>query len=181
MKYIEYVLKYACTAIYLSVLKVFGMNISFSLTTWISRKATLKTKNNGEIVLGGVVSICPNVELSANGGKIVFEGNNYVNRNSMIQSHSRVTIGKGTTIGPNVLIYDHDHNISDSIFDFIMADVYIGKNVWIGAGTIILKGVHIGDNAVVAAGTLVVHDVPTNSIFYQKRENTYRDRILRKK
>ena len=42
--------------------------------------------------------------------------------------------------------------------------VYIGKNVWIGLGSIILKGVTIGDGAIIAAGSVVTKDVPSNCL-----------------
>ncbi len=36
---------------------------------------------------------------------------------------------------------------------------YVGNDVWIGHGAIIVAGVHIGDGAIVAAGSVVVKDV----------------------
>lgn len=48
----------------------------------------------------------------------------------------------------------------------------IGEGCWIGAGTIILKGVTIGDNVLISAGSLVKRDIPSNSLFYNKRENS---------
>jgi len=44
--------------------------------------------------------------------------------------------------------------------------VVIGDNVWLGAGSMILKGVHIGDNAVVGAGSVVATNVPPNAIVF---------------
>lgn len=40
----------------------------------------------------------------------------------------------------------------------------IGKNVWIGAGSIILPGVTIGDNTVIGAGSVVTKDIPANVV-----------------
>ena len=42
--------------------------------------------------------------------------------------------------------------------------IVIGKNVWVGAGAMIMKGVKIGDNSVVAAGSVVVASVPENTV-----------------
>ena len=41
---------------------------------------------------------------------------------------------------------------------------YVGNDVWIGHGTIILAGVRIGDGAIVAAGSVVVKDVPSGAV-----------------
>lgn len=50
--------------------------------------------------------------------------------------------------------------------------MHIGKNVWIGAGCIILKGTTIGDNCVIAAGSIVTGNVESNNIYVQKKETT---------
>jgi galactoside O-acetyltransferase len=38
----------------------------------------------------------------------------------------------------------------------------IEKNVWIGAGTIVLPGVTIGENSVIGAGSVVTKSIPEN-------------------
>ena len=43
---------------------------------------------------------------------------------------------------------------------FLGRPVRIGRNVWIGAGAIILPGVSIGDDALIGAGSVVTRDVP---------------------
>lgn len=45
-----------------------------------------------------------------------------------------------------------------------LGKIHIGRNVWIGAGAIVLPGVTIGDGAVVAAGAVVTKDIPDNTI-----------------
>ena len=49
----------------------------------------------------------------------------------------------------------------------------IGRNVWISTGAIVLFGVSIGDNAVIGAGATVVRDVPPDTMFIQRAEETY--------
>jgi acetyltransferase-like isoleucine patch superfamily enzyme len=48
--------------------------------------------------------------------------------------------------------------------DIGCAPVRIGRNVFLGTGSVVLKGVTIGDNAVVGAGAVVVSDVPADAI-----------------
>lgn len=45
-----------------------------------------------------------------------------------------------------------------------ISPVIIGKNVWIGMNSIILKGVHIGNGNVVAVGSTVTKNVPVITV-----------------
>ena len=42
--------------------------------------------------------------------------------------------------------------------------MHIGDNVWLGDGSVVLKGVTIGENSVVAARAIVTRDVPANVV-----------------
>ena len=110
--------------------------------------------------------------------------NGYINigDNSMlngvsITSYLKVNIGSNCQIASCTLITDTDfHPISpeerykESMGKKIdhnivnKKEVNIGNNVWIGWGSIILKGVTIGDNSIIAAGSVVVNDIPENVI-----------------
>lgn len=140
----------------------------------ISPATELELDKNSKIVLKGRVHAEKNVLISAKDGGKLTCGNLYINRNSMIVCRESISIGDGTTIGPNVVIYDHDHDIQEC-GKLKKAKVVIGKNVWIGAGAIILKGVTIGDNAVVAAGTVVSKDIPENTLVRSQLSNIYKE------
>jgi acetyltransferase-like isoleucine patch superfamily enzyme len=89
-----------------------------------------------------------------------------------------VDIGSGTEFGPNVLVYDHDHEWRGGALkegNFLTDSVFIGKNCWIGAGCIVLRGTRIGDGCVVAAGSVLKGEYPTGSLIYQRRETVVRD------
>jgi maltose O-acetyltransferase len=45
-----------------------------------------------------------------------------------------------------------------------VASVRIGQNVWVAAGSAILKGATIGENSVIAFGSVVTKDVPADVI-----------------
>ena len=60
----------------------------------------------------------------------------------------------GHPIEPNLRYLEMQYNM----------DVHIGKNVWIGAGSVILPGVTIGDNSVIGAGSIVTRDIPANVV-----------------
>jgi maltose O-acetyltransferase len=87
----------------------------------------------------------------------------FLNFNCVILDVVKVTIGDRTQIGPGVQILAADHprdaagRASGREFG---RPVRIGRNVWIGAGAIILPGISIGDDALIGAGSVVTRDVP---------------------
>ena len=84
-----------------------------------------------------------------------------------------ITLDSGVELSPNVQIYDHDHDFRADggikAGKYKTTPVSIGKNVWIGANSVILRGSTIGENAVVGAGSVVKGMIQENSVFVQKR------------
>lgn len=102
------------------------------------------------------------------GGSNVHLGNHvYANFNLTLVDDGHIYIGDDTMIAPNVTIATAGHPINAKLrkrgFQY-NADVHIGKNVWIGAGAVVLPGVTIGDNTVIGAGAVVTKDIPSNVI-----------------
>lgn len=100
-----------------------------------------------------------------------------------------VSVGPGSVIEVNGVIGDYvliarnvqvvgrlDHDISTVGTPIVRAawvgdreardedSVNIGRDVWIGAGTIVLGGVTIGEGSVIGAGSVVTKDIPPYSI-----------------
>lgn len=79
---------------------------------------------------------------------------------------SGVRIGRYTMLGPAVKIVGNDHVFHRAgkpvIFSGRPAQrpTVIGRDVWIGAGTIVMRGVTIGEGAIVGAGAVVTSDIP---------------------
>lgn len=146
---------------------LFLAKIKYNVINLVSPLSNLLTRGNSKIVLGKKCVIRKYTELTTNDCAIINIGDNvFINRNCMLVAHKSISIGTGTTIGPNVIIYDHDH---DGKGGFISSPVVIGRNVWIGAGVIILRGCSIGDNSIIAAGSIVTKDINKNTKFHQKR------------
>lgn len=99
----------------------------------------------------------------------LFIGNGVViGRYCMITVKDTVTIGDNTIIGAFVQIIDHSHTfrLGGTIKDqeAKIDPVFIGDDVWIGAGSKILCGVTVGRGAVIGANAVVTKDVPENAI-----------------
>lgn len=130
---------------------------------------------NSKIILNKAVRAHSRVKLRAiNDGIIKIGQNVSLNYGCIIVAMHNISIGEGTEFGPNVLVYDHDHDFRAKgglkANKYSKGKVTIGNNCWVGANTVILKGTSIGDNSVIAAGSVIKGDYPANSIIYQQRE-----------
>lgn len=98
------------------------------------------------------------------GGSHIHFGNGiYVNTNVTFVDDGHIYVGSRVLIGPNVVVTTANHPLNAELRRYELQynkDVYIGENVWIGAGAVILPGVHIGKNSVIGAGSVVTRDVP---------------------
>lgn len=99
-------------------------------------------------------------------GKNIRIGRNvFINACCCFQDQGGISIGDGTLIGHRVVIATINHGLRpEGRMDHHIAPVRVGRNVWIGSGSIILPGVTIGDGATVAAGAVVTKDVPEGTV-----------------
>lgn len=156
-----------------------GNKFSFKGIQRFSPNTQLFFLNNGEIHLGNKVRAHTGTKIRAVSGGIVEIGDNATfNYNCMIVALKKIKIGKGVEFGPNVLIYDHDHDFRAEggikANKYKYGEVSIGDNTWVGANTIILRGSKIGKNCVIGAGCVISGEYPDNLIITQKRETVTR-------
>ena len=106
--------------------------------------------------------------LHANWGKYTHFGNNvYANLNLTLVDDTDIFVGDNVMFGPNVIIATAGHPVDPPLREKVAQfniPVRIGKNVWIGAGAIVLPGVTIGDHSVIGAGSVVTKDIPPNVV-----------------
>ncbi len=143
------------------------IRIKSNVNIAIDTKSTIRINKGVLISSNSVIS-------ATDGGHLTIGSMVGINRNSMIMCHDKISIGDNTIMGPGVYIYDHDHqfNADNGVKrnEYVTYPISIGKNCWIGAGTIILKGTKIGNNCLIAAGSVVKGNISDGSIVIQKRE-----------
>lgn len=161
----------AVHVLFVKILNIKSLHASavqdFALTTRIF------PHDGGTITLEKHIHARKNTVFEAEGGSIEIGEGCFFNNGSMIVSKESIKIGAYTCFGPNVLVYDHDHDIKNgkNIHDsgYKTAPVIIGKNVWIGANSVILRGTVIGDGSIVGAGSVIKGTYGADSVIIQKR------------
>ena len=159
--------------------------IAFNRCKWgrmirIFKNVRISVAKKGSLTVGNRVKIDELAMVCSYGqGNILLSDNVAIGRNNIIVAHQEIKIGEGTIFAPNVMIYDHDHVFSSETGverkKYKTAPVIIGKNCWIGANTIILRGTVIGDNCVIGAGAVIKGEFPAGSVIIQKRETTVKE------
>jgi acetyltransferase-like isoleucine patch superfamily enzyme len=87
-----------------------------------------------------------------------------MNSGCYIQAKNGIVIGNNLRIGPNVGLISANHDVDDYDSWVREKPIFIGDNVWLGMGVVVLPGVSIGDNVMVAANSVVNKDIPSNVI-----------------
>ncbi len=103
--------------------------------------------------------------------KILIGKDTGLNGTSIVARSKKIIIGERVAIAPNVVIMDSPfhkiwpplvrNNYSGKELD---TDIYIGDDVWIATGCIILPGSSIGEGSVVAARSLINKKFPKNCL-----------------
>lgn len=175
-RYIRAIICMIYTSIKFSVMKLFeGNNFKYSLLCACSPLTEVDIRS-GKLIIGKNFKMRSHSHLRVRKNALLQLGDNVsLNYGNMIVSHEKIIIGNDVQFGPNVLIYDHDHDYRAEggikSGKFKTSPVIIGNNVWIGANTVILRGTVIGDNCVIAAGSIVSGNISNNNVFIQNRIN----------
>ncbi len=113
----------------------------------IYKGVRLETRETGEIIIGNNVVLSPG---------------------TIIVAHQRVSIHDHVMIGEYCSIRDQDHRLDEKNIrqsGYRTSPITIGRETWIGRGSVILKGVAIGEQVVIGSNSVVTRNVPPNEIW----------------
>jgi len=161
--------------------------------TFIDSKASILINNEGSLNVGDFfklgfgsrlyinshwhfsdnVQIAPNCSFfareSGTSGKLIIGHGSQIGDNTLIDVCDNVIIGNEVAIGPNCILYTHDHDYNSTELaawkgDLKFGEIIIEDGAWIGSGVTILPGVIIGKRAVIAAGAVITKSIPAFSV-----------------
>ncbi len=151
-----------------------GSNINFWGIAYIVRypgssisigsRCSFRSDRNSNMI--GLNRHCMVSTHSAN-AKIII-GENCGFSGTVLGAKERIVIGNDVLFGANTLITDFDwHGVAPDKrrnYSGDSKEIIIGNNVFIGYGSVVLKGVTIGDNSVIGANSVVTKNIPANVI-----------------
>ena len=102
--------------------------------------------------------------------RITIGKNSSVNQGTIIDGYGKVNIGDNVRIGPYVVINSCDHKFDDCDIPiaqqgYVVGEITLEDDVWIGSHVVINKGVKIGKGCVVGSGSVVVSDLESYGIY----------------
>lgn len=132
--------------------------------------ARLRVTDGGRLSIGPSVAISRGVDITVQGADVSIGASTFIGPWTTIVAKTGIVIGRNALIAERVSIRDQDHEVhgtegvSISQAGFRSQPIFIGDDVWIGAGAVVLKGVNIGNGAVVAANAVVTRNVAEREI-----------------
>lgn len=163
------IIKFGCMKLFL------GERFCFHVVERFSPNVVTEFNEGSYVTLGDKVRVHSGTKIKARkNAKLYIGANVKVNYNCIIACHNEIWIGDGTEFGPSVYLYDHDHDYRSGLKNnkYISEPIHIGKNCWIGANTVLLRGTVLGDNCVVGAGCVLRGKYESGSVIVQKRVTT---------
>ncbi len=131
----------------------------------------LEALDEGRLTIGEGTLLEPGCWLTlAPGARIEIGAGCFLNRNTMIAAHERVTIGDHTMFANGCFIGDADHRFDDPDAPIThqgftsKGPVVVGANCWFGVNCAVTSGVTIGERCVVGANSVVNGDLPPATI-----------------
>lgn len=160
---------------YLTLLKykiIYGRRFEFGRWCRVRPSLIIRISGTGKVILGNHILLRENVIINSSCGEIVLGDGVFLNDFVCVNAREKIVISENTLIGQGVKFYDHDHDYRrDLQNDFRCSPIYVGRHVWIGADSILLRGTSIGDDTVVGAGSLVKEELPSRVIYMNRRDS----------
>lgn len=124
-------------------------------TIWNLEDGTIEFKGSCFLNQGTKINV-------GNGGRLVIGDHVTCTGNSEISCNNDIAIGEYSLLSWDILLLDSDqHKIIDFNENILNAPkpISIGKHVWIGCRSTLLKGAQISDNCVIASGSIITKPI----------------------
>jgi acetyltransferase-like isoleucine patch superfamily enzyme len=161
--------EFCCEVWRRAALRLQGVELGQACRIGSAVQVSLIRPAQGRLIVGSGSEFCCGVVITAYGGTIRIGANTHIGPYVVLYGHGGIEIGRDSLLSPHSRIIAANHSMPPARQTVrsqpdLPLPVFIGDDVWIGAGATILGGVRIGRGAVIAAGAVVVKDVPEYSV-----------------
>lgn len=144
-------------------------SITIANDVYLKRDVELRAHGTSEIKIANNVKIDRGVRLlAANNAEIDIHEGVRIGLYSVFNGGDSILIGDNTLISGFVYIQTsmHKYQKSDAIKDqgYDHAKIELGKDVWLGAHSVILPGTTLGEGSIIGSNAVVTDDVPEHTI-----------------
>lgn len=144
---------------------IIGNNVIIDENVMLDAKGA---DNKGILIEDGVF-LGRNTIISCQNGDITLKENVNIGFNCEVVSLNKVEIGENTLIAAYTYIVGGGHASEETDIAFKDQErhaigIKIGKNVWLGAKSVIMDGCSVGDNSIIGAGAIVTKNIPEYSV-----------------
>lgn len=148
-----------------------GKNVKFESYSEIHGLARDGLQFGDNVTIGRYTEIRPSSYYGVGnlGSGLKMGNNSSIGPYGFIGCSGKIVIGDNVMIGPRVSLFAENHN-------FASEDTTIKSQGVSNKGIVIEDDCWIGSGSVIGAGTLVNKDIPKNSVVYDKRNRTIKDR-----
>lgn len=173
MNKIAKALKWGASALRVAKVRVVTGNrlkIASGKPLYLGKGARVILGEGASLSIGAGLYLSPECFVQVNkGATLVLEDGVYMNEGCRVTVVESVRIGADTLLGPNVQIYDHDHEfdrrggVSSKL---LHAPVSIGHRCWLCANTVVTRGCTIACCSLVSANSVVTRDLNEAGALY---------------
>ena len=172
MNKIAKALKWGASALRVAKVRVVTGNrlkIASGKPMYLGKGARVILGEGASLSIGAGVYLSPECFVQVNkGATLVLEDGVYMNDGCRVTVVESARIGADTLFGPNVQIYDHDHEfdrrgVSSKL---LHAPVSIGHHCWLCANTVVTRGCTIACCSLVSANSVVTRDLTEAGALY---------------
>ena len=161
------------------ILKIRYRTFKASILQRISPSVEIRILGQGNVFLGKNICIARNSSLVVtNTGSLTIGDKVFMNQNCMISAKCKISIGDNCNFGPNVCVFDNDHQYNAangvSASDYSIGTIHIGSGTWVASNVVILRNTTIGKNCVIGAGCVIKGAIPDNTLVYMERNQIYK-------
>jgi acetyltransferase-like isoleucine patch superfamily enzyme len=149
-----------------------GSHIGFPVSLHYQQISSIHLSQNSSIGAFSEIVVITESQDSKIAGKLIIQESVSIGAQANIRAAGgEIFIGRNSILAQQVSLIAANHQILPNLvyrqlpWDESKTGIYIGENVWIGAGVTVLPGSSIGNNSIVGAGSVVTKSIPANEIW----------------